>query len=80
MKFRTLIFGGGAVDHAGHQCRSAIKGESQTRTARSARGQDGVGAGVAACDPLSLRPGSGGAARRGPRRRQLSRRSPPTSG
>ena len=34
--------GGGALDHACHQRRSAIQGESQARTARSARGQDGA--------------------------------------
>jgi hypothetical protein len=42
------------VDHAGHQRRSAIQGESQARTARSARGQDGP-SGIAASrgPPLS---------------------------
>src|SRR5437764_13828342 len=43
--------GGGAVDHAGHQRRSAIQGESQARTARSARGQDGAGGGGASYGP-----------------------------
>src|SRR5215831_11227065 len=43
--------GGGAWDHAGHQRRSAVQGESQARTARSARGQDGAGAGSS--PPLS---------------------------
>src|SRR5438552_14387753 len=43
--------GGGALDHAGHQRRSAIQGESQARTARSARGQDGAGRGPAARGP-----------------------------
>jgi hypothetical protein len=39
------------LDHAGHQRCSAIQGESQARTARSARGQDGAGGGAAACAP-----------------------------
>ena len=39
------------MDHAGHQRCSAIQGESQARTARSARGQDGAGGGAAACAP-----------------------------
>src|SRR5712691_2316818 len=43
--------GGGALDHACHQRCSAIQGESQARTARSARGQDGAGGGAAACGP-----------------------------
>src|SRR4051794_37668565 len=45
--------GGGALDQAGHQRRSAVQGVSQARTARSARGQDGAGGGggAAACGP-----------------------------
>ena len=54
--------GGGAFDHAGHQRRNAIQGESQARTARSARGQDGAGGKAARGPPLS-------AARPWPRRR-----------
>jgi hypothetical protein len=38
------------LDHAAHQRRSTVHGESQARTARSARGQDGAG-GTAACSP-----------------------------
>ena len=30
------------MDHAGHQRRNAVQGESQARTARSARGHDGT--------------------------------------
>ena len=46
--------GGGALDHAAHQRCNAIQGESQARTARIARGQDGSGAGaVAGGPPLS---------------------------
>ena len=43
------------MDHACHQRCSAIQGESQARTARSARGQDGAGGGGAAAGgpPLS---------------------------
>jgi hypothetical protein len=37
------------LDHVGHQRCSAIQAESQARTARSAHGQDGAGAGAAAC-------------------------------
>ena len=49
-----------------HQRCSAIQGESQARTARSARGQDGAGGGMAASVPISPRPGPGrGAADRG---------------
>ncbi len=40
--------GGGALDHAVHQRCSTVQGESQTRTARNARGQDGAGRGRAA--------------------------------
>ena len=53
--------GGGAFDHAAHQRCSTVQGESQARTARSARGQDGAGGGPAARGPplsaagLSLR-------------------------
>src|SRR2546429_9078434 len=43
--------GGGALGHAGHQRCSAIQGESQARTARGARGQDGPGSGTAARGP-----------------------------
>src|SRR6266566_4413014 len=43
--------GGGALDHAAHQRCSTVHGESQARTARSARGQDGAGGGTAACGP-----------------------------
>ncbi len=57
--------GGGALDHAGHQRRSTIQGESQARTARSARGQDGAGGGTAAWEPPLSAAGSG------PRRRVL---------
>ena len=39
------------MDHAVHQRCSAIQGESQARTARSARGQDGAGGGAAAGGP-----------------------------
>src|SRR5207248_4382882 len=41
--------GGGALDHAAHQRCSTVQGESQARTARSVRGQDGGG--PAACGP-----------------------------
>jgi hypothetical protein len=41
------------LDHACHQRCSAIQGESQARTARSARGQDGAGATAARVPPLS---------------------------
>jgi len=59
--------GGGALDHACHQRRSAIQGESQARTARSARGQDGACGGTAARGPpLS-------AAGRRPRCRRMTR-------
>src|SRR2546430_5431079 len=34
-----------------HQRCSTVQGESQARTARSARGQDGAGGGMAACGP-----------------------------
>ena len=55
--------GGGALDHACHQRRSAIQGESQARTARSARGQDGACGGTAARGPplsaAGVRPRSG---------------------
>jgi hypothetical protein len=40
--------GGGALDHAVHQRCSTVQGESQTRAARNARGQDGAGRGRAA--------------------------------
>ncbi len=43
--------GGGALDPAGHQRCSVIQGESQARTARSARGQDGAGGGTAGRGP-----------------------------
>ena len=43
--------GGGALDHAAHQRCSTVHGESQARTARSARGQDGAGGGTAAREP-----------------------------
>ena len=39
------------MDHAVHQRCSTVHGESQARTARSARGQDGAGGGTAACGP-----------------------------
>ena len=39
------------MDHAVHQRCSTVHGESQARTARSARGQDGAGSGAAACGP-----------------------------
>jgi hypothetical protein len=45
--------GGGALDHTCHQCCSAIRGESQARTARSARGQDGAGGVNRRAAPLS---------------------------
>ena len=51
--------GVGALDHAVHQRCSAIQGESQARTARSARGQDGAGGGMAARGPLSPPRGPG---------------------
>jgi hypothetical protein len=44
------------VDHEVHQCYSAIQGESQARTVRSAHGHDGAGGGPAARGP-SPRPG-----------------------
>src|SRR6266566_3862123 len=43
--------GGGALDHAAHQRCSTVQGESQARTARSARGQDGGGGGTASRGP-----------------------------
>jgi hypothetical protein len=58
--------GGGALDHAVHQRCSTVQGESQARTARSARGQDGAGGGTAACGPPLSAAGSG------PRRRSLA--------
>ena len=39
------------MDHAVHQRCSTVQGESQARTARSARGQDGAGGGTAARGP-----------------------------
>ena len=39
------------MDHAAHQRCSTVHGESQARTARSARGQDGAGGGTAAPEP-----------------------------
>ena len=45
--------GRGAVDQVGHQCCSAIQGESQARIARSARGQDGGGGTAVSEPPLS---------------------------
>src|SRR6266567_2012856 len=45
--------GGGALDHAVHQRCSTVQGESQARTARRARGQDGAGGGPASGPPLS---------------------------
>ena len=43
--------GGGALDHAVHQRCSTVHGESQARTARSARGRGGAGGGTAAREP-----------------------------
>jgi hypothetical protein len=45
--------GGGAPDHAGHQRRSAVQGESQARIARSPCGQGGAGGGAVGGPPLS---------------------------
>jgi hypothetical protein len=55
----------GRLGHACHQRWSAIQGESQARTARSARGQDGAGgSGAAFGPPNESWPGPGrGAAR-----------------
>jgi hypothetical protein len=50
----------GALDHAVHQRCSTVHGESQVRTARSARGQDGAGGGMAACGPPLSGTGAGG--------------------
>ena len=47
------------MDHAAHQRCSAVQGESQARTARSARGQDGAGGGPAARGPPLSGAGSG---------------------
>jgi hypothetical protein len=41
------------LDHAARQRCSAVHGESQARTARSARGQDGGGGAAAGGPPLS---------------------------
>jgi hypothetical protein len=47
------------LDHAVHQRCSTVQGESQARTARSARGQDGASAGPAARGPPLSAAGSG---------------------
>jgi Cytochrome b(N-terminal)/b6/petB len=61
--YRACSCGGGAaLDHACHQRCSTVHGESQARTARSARGQDGAGGGSSAREPplspAASRPGS----------------------
>src|SRR6185369_466712 len=43
--------GGGALDHAVRQRCSTVQGESQARTSRRARGQDGAGGSPAAYGP-----------------------------